>query len=313
MGGQDKVLAPRDAQAVDGELYLRGDLFGQIMPVDLKVDLRSQVVGVRTRQPFPFEQRAAREAARDMLAARGGARAGPTYDREASPYRLLDYPLVDVEARAVSDVARGARGEMDIRLAGDLGYMTGQAYLSSTTREGAVAARLSLGRRDPEAGLLGPLEATGFEIGDVTTDALSLGLRGIAGRGLAISNTPLERVSVFDRIDLRGELPDGYEAELYRNNTLIGSTRVAVNGRYEFLQVPVEFGLNIMRVVLYGPQGQRRENVRRITVGDGRLGAGTLQYSFSLAQKDVNPHSQALPRQSQRHCQSGMERAGEGL
>ena len=80
----------------------------------------------------------------------------------------------------------------------------------------------------------------------------------------------------------------GYEVELYRNNTLIGSTSRAINGQYQFLQTPVDFGLNVFRLVFYGPQGQRREVVRRISVGDGRLKPGQFLYSAGIAQRDVN-------------------------
>lgn len=54
------------------------------------------------------------------------------------------------------------------------------------------------------------------------------------------------------------------------------------------MQVAVDFGLNVMRLVFYGPQGQRREEVRQIAVGDGRLAKGEFEYTFGMAQKDRN-------------------------
>ncbi len=90
---------------------------------------------------------------------------------------------------------------------------------------------------------------------------------------------------MFETIDFRGDLASGFEVELYRNDTLVGSTRDAVNGQYEFRKVPVDFGLNVFRLVFYGPQGQRREDVRRISVGDGRLAKGT--HAFNNRQTTV--------------------------
>jgi len=288
IGDKELHLAPRDAAASEGELYLRAERFADLMPLALAVDLRAQTVKVRTLQPFPFEQRAAREDARTRLANRAGGGPDRRYPREPDPWSALSFPLGDVELRGISDSGRGTRGEADLRLSGDLAFMTARVFAGTSTPDGLVAARVQLGRRDPDAHLLGPLRATEFQLGDVGTSALPLGLRGVAGRGALVTNQPLQHLSVFDRIDLRGELPAGYEAELYRNNTLVGSTRLPVNGQYEFFQVPVEFGLNVFRLVLYGPQGQRREEVRRISVGDGRLARGELIYNAGFAQKDVN-------------------------
>ncbi len=69
---------------------------------------------------------------------------------------------------------------------------------------------------------------------------------------------------------------------------LIGSTRTPVNGQYQFLKTTVDYGLNVFRLVFFGPQGQRREDVRRVSVGDGRLNQGEFVYTLGAAQKDVN-------------------------
>ena len=292
VAGRAVPLGRGDAVAYEGELYLRAERFSDLFPLDLKVDLRAQTIAVKTREPFPFEERMAREASRERLGSRagqsGGRDPGQRFAREPTPWRALSTPLGEVELRALTDDDLGTRVEGDLRLAGDLAFMTARAYASVSSRDGLTAARFELGRRDPDADLLGPLKATEFQLGDVSTGALPIGLRGISGRGAFVTNAPLEQASIFDSVDLRGDLADGYEVELYRNNTLIGSTRTPVNGQYAFLQVPVDFGLNVFRLVFYGPQGQRREVVRRISVGDGRLSPGQFVYSVGAAQKDVN-------------------------
>ncbi len=71
----------------------------------------------------------------------------------------------------------------------------------------------------------------------------------------------------FDRTTFRGELPDGWDAELYRNDQLIGYVQSRGDGRYEFLDVALLYGQNRFEVVLYGPQGQIRRDVKMIPVG----------------------------------------------
>lgn len=283
-----RPLPPGYAVAFDGELFLRAEGFGDLLPLKVEPNLRAQRILLTTLEPFPFEERMKRDSERARLNARNALPDQVRWPREETPYLPFSVPLADIELRAVSDVVRGTRAEGDLRLAGDLAWMTAQSYLSASTRDGLVAALLELGRRDPDGELLGPMRATEFQLGDVSTSSMSVGLRGAAGRGLSITNQPFESVSVFDRIDLRGVLPDGYEVELYRNDILLGSTRETVNGQYEFLEVPVDYGLNVFRLVFYGPQGQRREEVRKVSVGDGRLASGQLVYSLGALQRGVN-------------------------
>lgn len=296
IAGQPVPLGKGDAIAFEGELYVRSERFSDLFPLDLKVDLRAQTIAVKTREPFPFEERLAREADRERLASRSNREGPARFPREETPWRGVSVPVGETELRALTDDDLGSRLEADLRLAGDLAFMTARAYASLSTRDGLTAARLEMGRRDPDGDLLGPLKATEFQLGDVATGALPIGLRGVSGRGAFVTNAPLEQASIFDSVDLRGDLLDGYEVELYRNNTLIGSTRTPVNGQYAFLQVPVDFGLNVFRLVFYGPQGQRREVVRKISVGDGRLAPGQFIYSMGAAQKDTNLFGVRGPR-----------------
>lgn len=289
ISGRTTPIDATTAQAFEGELYVRSDILASILPLDFEPNLRLQAVLLTTREPFPFEERMRREASRSRLAQRGGIRSQrESWPREETPWLALSFPITDVELRAVSDSQMGSRTEGDLRVAGDFAWMTGEAYLSATSRDGLVSSLLSVGRRDIDRQLLGPLQASEFQFGDVATTPMPLGLRGAAGRGAYVTNTPFDTISVFDRVDLRGVLLDGYEVELYRNDVLLGSSADAVNGQYEFLEVPVDYGLNVFRIVFYGPQGQRREEVRRISVGDGRLAPGEFKYSFGAIQNDTN-------------------------
>ena len=238
------------AAPFDGELYLRADQYEALFPLSVKADLRSQSVQITTLEKFPFEERVARMVRRAKLEAAAGNKPKDDFERVVAPYRPLSIPTADVELRAVSDSNFGTRAEGDFYVAGDLGYLSAEGYFSGDTKNGPTASL--------------------FKVGAMVT------------------NAPSQVGSVFDRVDLRGILPDGYEVELYRNDILVGSTRDAVNGQYEFLQIPVDFGLNVFRFVFFGPQGQRSEVVERISVGDGRLPEGKLVYSIDAAQKQQN-------------------------
>ena len=82
-----------------------------------------------------------------------------------------------------------------------------------------------------------------------------------------VTNRPVERRDSFDRTDFRGELPQGWDAELYRNGQLLMFANDRADGRYEFLDVPLLYGQNRFEIVLYGPQGQIRRETRNVPVG----------------------------------------------
>lgn len=286
IAGKATQLSPALFASYQGDIFVRSDALASILPVEVKVDLRDQAVIITLLEKFPFQARLEREAERQRLASRQGASQKENAPLEPTPWTAFSMPVSDVEMRAVTDDTFGSRLELEMRAAADLAFVTARGYLEASSRDGLTGVRMEFGRRDPAAALLGPLHATQFAIGDIATVSQTIGLRSVAGRGLFVSNAPLDESSVFDRIDLRGPLPDGYEVELYRNNVLIGASQTAVNGQYEFLQIPLDFGANVLRLVFYGPQGQTREEVRRFNVGNGRLAAGDFVYDLGVVQKD---------------------------
>jgi hypothetical protein len=176
--------------------------------------------------------------------------------------------------------------QFDVRAAGDLLGAGAQIYAESSQSGRIDELRFLLERKDPEGRTAGPFGATLSDLGDIYSPALPLGARGVAGRGFAITSAPLEQALVFNRIDLHGELPRGWEVELYVNEVLRGSTSQGDDGRYNFLDVPLAYGLNVIRFVYYGPRGERREEVRRLNVGGAQNDKGKFTYSLGAVQQD---------------------------
>jgi hypothetical protein len=99
-----------------------------------------------------------------------------------------------------------------------------------------------------------------------------------AGRGAVITNRPLTARTAFDRTRVEGDLPTGWEAEVYRNGELLGFAKSDSSQRYVFDDVQLLYGENIVRVVLYGPQGQVREREELINVGQDNVPKGKTWY-----------------------------------
>ena len=163
--------------------------------------------------------------------------------------------------------------------------MSYNARVSAANSPVPDALRFKLYRNDPDGGLLGPLKATRFAIGDVETLPSALSAQSAYGRGAFVSNRPLNLPSRFGLITLRGILPAGWDAELYRNGELRAFQTDRSDGRYEFADVDLVFGENEFDVVLYGPQGQVRHERTTMPVGLDNLPAGKTWYWAGAAEQ----------------------------
>ncbi len=239
--------------------------------VDLKTDLSNSTLMISADRKLPFELAAERKsrAAKIQTAQSFDLKSLP---QAKDPYRFWRTPSVDVSI-AVS-ARKTARGDdvafgrsWDLFASGEIAKASFDARISSDANAVPNRLRLRAFRKDVDGGLLGPLKATQFEIGDISSPSTAIAVQSTAGRGGFISNRPLTREASFDRTSFRGELPEGWDAELYRNGLLIGFQQSRGDGRYEFLDVPLLYGQNRMEVVLYGPQGQERRDTRMIPVG----------------------------------------------
>lgn len=285
IGGQEVKLAPQDVAVGPTEIYLRGSAVQKLLPLKLQIDSAELAIHMTALEKFPVQARLARMANRLDGTQTAVNTEAPL--KAPSPYAWVSPPSLDavIETGLQSTTPR-LPFRYDLRAAADLGGANLQAYLSSDESGAPSAARVLLERRSLSGDLLGPLHARIVDLGDTTSPTLALGPHGVAGRGVYVSTVPLDQTNVFNRLDFRGELPPGYDAELYVNDVLRGSTNQSVNGRYEFLGVPLTPGVNVVRIVTYGPRGERAEEVRVINVGGGLLHKGEATLEFGAVQQD---------------------------
>ncbi|MBK9004972.1 MAG: carboxypeptidase regulatory-like domain-containing protein [Sphingomonadales bacterium] len=240
------------------------------LDVSLTPDLSDALLVVKADRKLPFE------LAEERKERAAKVRPAVTFDLRSLPqakdaYRFWRTPSVDVVASTgFTKEAQGPskfNARYDIFASGEIVGASFDARLSSNEKGVPESFRVRAYRTSADGDLLGPFKATHFGVGDVNLPASFVGSQSTPGRGLFVTNRPLSRPDNFDRTSFRGELPDGWDAELYRNDQLIGYFQSRGDGRYEFLDVPLLYGQNRMEVVLYGPQGQIKRDVRMIPVG----------------------------------------------
>ncbi|MDJ0920963.1 MAG: hypothetical protein QNI84_07530 [Henriciella sp.] len=242
-------------------------VLGEIFAFDVDYRSRDLRVDITPREVLPIEARLERAAAREALEREPEA-LGPNYDLVENPYRWISMPVADISL--ATDQASGGQGDTSLSLdvAGDLLKMTGRLRTVSSRERMIDGVRFSLERQDVEPGRISPLKARRFALGDVSTPALSLLSRGRTGAGLVYSNRANLNADIFDTTEIRGALPDGWEAELYDEGRLIAFvTEPNANGEYVFDTIALRPGYNRLQVRLFGPFGETESRDVRYFVG----------------------------------------------
>ena len=204
------------------------------------------------------------------------------------PYRMWRAPALDfvISGGITYRASTGTRIDRRaaVYAAGEIATLSYNAQVGSDDQGQPRSVRFRAFKSDPDGGLLGPLKATHFEIGDVTSHSSRLLGSGINGRGVAVTNQPLFTPANFDRTRFEGELPAGWDAELYRNGQLLAFATAGDDQRYRFEDVQLVYGDNQVDIVLYGPQGQIRTRTETVNVGQENVPSGQTWYWAGINQ-----------------------------
>jgi hypothetical protein len=198
------------------------------------------------------------------------------------PYRMWRAPALDfvVNAGVTYRAKDGVRVDRSssVYAAGEIAHLSYDAQVTTTQKGIPSNIRLHAYRSDPDGGLLGPLKATHFGFGDVQGFDSRLTGAPASGRGAVVTNRPLSVQTAFDRTRFEGDLPAGWEAEIYRNGELLGFAKADSSQRYVFDDVQLLYGENRVNIMLYGPQGQVRSREEVINIGQDNVPRGKTWY-----------------------------------
>ncbi|HXG81995.1 MAG TPA: carboxypeptidase-like regulatory domain-containing protein [Sphingomicrobium sp.] len=207
------------------------------------------------------------------------------------PYRMWRAPALDfiVNAGVTYQASTGMRVDRSasVAAAGEIAHLSYDAMLTTDNKGRPQSLRVHGYRSDPDGGLLGPLNATHFGFGDVQGLQSRL-VEGSSGRGVEVTNRPLVNPLAFDRTRFEGDLPAGWDAELYRNGELLAFSRSNGSQRYVFEDVPLLYGDNRIEIITYGPQGQTRSRLEYLNVAQQQVPAGQTWYWAGVNQPGKN-------------------------
>ncbi|MDZ3832013.1 MAG: carboxypeptidase-like regulatory domain-containing protein [Sphingopyxis sp.] len=260
--------------------------------IPFTADLSNAVLRIDSKEKLPFQLAAERRARAASIRPAAASFDLESLPRAERPYGNWAAPSVDVAASIgfLSDRRGQTRtpARYEVFAAGEVARHSFDARLSSDESGVPDSLRLRLYRTDPEGHLLGPLHATHYGAGDVMLLSTGIVAQSTPGRGALITNRPVERPDSFDRTSFRGDLPSGWDAELYRNGQLLAFTAPNGEGRYEFVDVPLHYGANRFEIILYGPQGQIRREIREMQVGMDSIPPQKTWYWAGFAQENTD-------------------------
>lgn len=250
-------------------------------------------LAVKTPVPLPILERITR--GKQQLPGKGLGPAQLPLMAEAPP--VADIPFVDVSTRSAykKDGQSGRDAQFtnnaSIVTAGDFagGTLRTQAHLDD--KELLSSLGVNYQRKSMEPELLGPLKARLYEVGDINTVRMPLDQGGQTGLGVYATNALPIRNFFSPSTTITGIAFPNWDAELYRDNQLLSFQKIGDDGTYRFEDVDLFSSDNNFKVVLYGPQGEVREEDLYIPVDPDRLAEGGSAYAVSVTRQNAHTYS----------------------
>ncbi len=276
--GADRI--PYDTADVawsDGDLFVATGLIDRLVGVNTEVDWQNLSVTVGRTGGLPVVQAARRDRRHQLLY------------RPASPPPALDIPLrqrlVDgaVFSWSVTAATSGPSDQVSADLGFGAGVLGGSAELRPLLWSGSGGSSAQLQASWTRA-WSGSYLVRQVRLGDVQTS----GLRSLLIDGAVVTNAPFIRSSEFDIEPIVGNVPAGWEAELYQGGRLLGFADANTLGAF---QVPLQlrYGENPFNLVLYGPSGETIQQKRTIRVPTSRLPGGQFEYALAVGRCQYDP------------------------
>lgn len=276
---------PATVQVRDTGIWVTDDTIGDWIESTLEVNYRELQINIKPKVQLPIQER---ENRRKKFETRSkGKNEPPELALAPAGDRYWTSPTVDFQLSGrTQDSSGGINNTATYSINARNEFLKGgtKLFASGTHDDPLENLRITLTYADPSSKMLGPMEASLVELGDVRSTYSSLLDSGFLERGIRVDNLPLGKGGSGGSTIISGDLAPNWDVELYRDNAFIDALTVGSDGRYEFRNVRLFEGPNEFKLIFYGPQGQRQERTETINGGAESLISNKINYEISLTQ-----------------------------
>ena len=280
----------QQAYAENGDMFVDSNLLAQWFSLDIDIEYSALELNVSSPTKLPIELKREREQ-RETVTNRESRQAILPW--KASPYSAISSPLADVQLSATKSNTDSAIG-YSVLGSNDLAYFNTQYFFAGRKQDLLSDSRLSFSRQSKDARLLGPLNATTVQFGDVLATQVGKQFNSSYARGVKVDNKPLFKQVNSNQINLTGAIQPGWDVELYRNDVLLAQQFSLADGRYLFEDIDLLFGANNFELIFYGPQGQVERKTEQYFIDGNSLSADESFYELSITEQGEQLFNQSL-------------------
>lgn len=272
-----------------GDIYVTTDLLNKVWPLDLSLDPLKQVLQIQTTRKLPYELSTTRQTKRNNTLRKSAfakERSPSGLPRIENAYKMFSLPAIGFSSTTrIGGTEKGLSQNINIRGRNDL-LKTEASYNFGFSKESNEKFKFNNARLLMERKSYGdndlPLGLQLVQFGDIRPRPSRLIDGALIGRGMLFSTDSQKQIRDFDQITVEGTAEPGWEIELYRGNELIGFQIVNNQGEYRFENISLNFNKTILKTILYGPEGQIKEEKETYNISNSMLKPGKTIFEASI-------------------------------
>ncbi len=266
----------------DLDLYMSQEVFLQVFELEFRVDFSNLMLRLVTPHKLPIVLRQERLRLRQRLENQKSANRGEyplLYKRQP---RLLNGGFLDYAYQ--QNQAKGTSMFSNLSLIGGSEILGGDVEFTSSVSNGTSGTNVNLNSWRWRYYRGDDRWVSQVYVGDVTPSNTTL---KSAIKGARFTNDPLYPDQVFEYYTISElTLPEA-EVELFINDRLTDFTTSDEQGRFTFT-VPIVYGPNDIKVIIYGPGGQLIESNRTIRIPFNFVPKGQFRYDAGAGLDENN-------------------------